>query len=111
QVKIAEANDTLPTRWSATGIAVSSNSFVKQFHSIWETEAVARPIIPQGAYLFDVADPSIRAALIGKQSASQALNTIAYAWNRLGAGNTIRQSALTPGASQVSIQKSCGYQK
>ena len=101
QVKIAEVNDTLPTRWSASRIAVSSNSFIKQFHSIWETEAVARPAIPQGAYLFDVADPSVRAALTGKQSASQALNTIANSWNQLGAGNEIPQSAFTPSASQT----------
>ena len=101
QVEIAKANGTLPTRWSATRTAVSSNSFIKQFLSIWKTEAVARPAIPQGAYLFDVADPSIRAALTGNQRASQALNTIANSWDQLGAGNEIPLSALTPGASQT----------
>lgn len=100
QVNTAEANGTLPTRWSATRTAVSSNSFNRQFHSIWETEAVARPAIPQGAYLFDVADPSIRAALKGTLNASQALNTIANSWSQLGAGK-ISQSAFTPGASQT----------
>ncbi len=101
QVAIAEANDTLPTRWSATKMAVSSNPLIKQFLSIWETQAVARPAIPQAAYLFDAADPSIQAALTGKQSASQALNTIANAWNQIGAGNEISQPAATPDASQT----------
>lgn len=99
QVEIAEANGTLPTRWSATKIVDSSNSFIKQSHSIWETEAVAPPAIPNAAYLFDVADPSIRAALTGMQTASQALNTVANSWDQLGAGHEIPQSALTPGAS------------
>jgi arabinogalactan oligomer / maltooligosaccharide transport system substrate-binding protein len=101
QVQIAEANGTLPTRWSATKIVDSSNSFIKQFHNIWETGAVAPPAIPNAAYLFDVAGPSIRAALTGMQTASQALNTIANSWDRLGAGHEIPQSALTPGASQT----------
>lgn len=101
QITIAKANYTLPTRWSATRMAVSSNPFIKQFLSIWETQAVARPAIPKAAYLFDVADPSIQAALTGKLGPSQALNNIANAWNQLGAGNEISQPASTPGASQT----------
>ena len=101
QVEIAEANDTLPTLGSATTTAAASNSFVGQFRSIWQKEAVARPTIPQAAYLFDLADPDIQAALTGTMDAHQALNTIANAWNRLGAGNAISQSAPTPGASRT----------
>ena len=101
QISVARANHTLPTLGSATRRLVSTNSFIRQFHRIWATEAVARPAIPKAAYLFDVADPSIRAAFTRNQSANQALNTIANSWNQLGAGNEIPQSALTPGTSQT----------
>ncbi len=109
QITMAEANHTLPTLKSVTSSLASSNSFTRQFHRIWQTEAVARPAIPKGAYLFDVADPSIRAALTtGKQSATQtlntakqALNTIANAWDQLGVGKEIPQPALSRGASQT----------
>ena len=101
QISVARANHTLPTLGSATRRLVSTNSFIRQFHRIWATEAVARPTIPKAAYLFDVADPSIRAVFTRNQSANQALNTIANSWNQLGAGNEIPQSALTPGTSQT----------
>ena len=56
--------------------------------------------------MFDVADPSIRAALTDVQntnsantdaqnanSANEALTTVANSWNQLGVGNEIPQSA------------------
>ncbi len=99
QVKIAEANYTLPTRQSAYQGAVCSNTVIKAFLSIEKT-VVARPVITQGAYLFDVADPSISAALTGARSADDALNAVAASWNQLGAGN-LRQSTFTPGTSST----------
>ena len=88
QVEIAKANDTLPTLESAyQDSAVSSNRFIEQFHSIWETEAVARPSIPAGGYLFDYFDPSIWAALDGVQSPSEALRAVADSWYQLGVQN------------------------
>ena len=86
QVKIAEANDTLPTRQSAyQDRKISGDSFISAFLKIKET-AVARPAIPQGRYLFDMFDPSIWAALVGVQSPNDALNTVADDWKQLGAG-------------------------
>jgi arabinogalactan oligomer / maltooligosaccharide transport system substrate-binding protein len=98
QAAIAEMNDTMPTRRSAYQDGVSSNGVIKDFLSIGDT-AVARPPIPQGGYLFDVADPNIWAALTSAQSADEALNQIAYSWKQLGAGNLVSQSTFTPGTS------------
>jgi arabinogalactan oligomer/maltooligosaccharide transport system substrate-binding protein len=98
QAAIAEANHTMPTRQSAYQDGVSSDSVINDFLSIGHT-AVARPPIPEGGYLFDVADPNIWAALTGAQSADEALNQIAYSWKQLGAGNLVSQSTFTPGTS------------
>ena len=101
QMKIAEANHTLPTLRSAYQGKVCKDPFISAFLSIKDT-AVARPPITQGAYLFDVADPSIWAALSGSLSgprrANHALNAVADSWNQLGAG-TLPQSTFTPGTS------------
>jgi len=101
QMKIAEANHTLPTLRSAYKGKVCKDPFISEFLRIKDT-AVARPPITQGAYLFDVADPSIWAALSGSLSgprrADHALNAVADSWNQLGAG-TLPQSTLTPGTS------------
>jgi hypothetical protein len=114
QVAIAKANHTLPTLATATRALVSSDSFIAQFYKIWETEAVVRPTITQAAYMFDLADTSIRTALSDAQnansantdtqnanSADEALTTVANSWNRLGIGNEIPQSALIPRTSQT----------
>ncbi len=98
QVAIANATYTLPTRQSAYQDGASSNWVIGDFLSIGDT-AVARPPIPAGGYLFDVADPNIWAALTGTQSAAEALNQIAYSWKQLGAGNLVSQSTYTPGTS------------
>jgi arabinogalactan oligomer / maltooligosaccharide transport system substrate-binding protein len=98
QAAFAEANHTMPTRQSAYQDGVSSDSVIKDFLSIGDT-AVARPPVPEGGYLFDVADPNIWAALTGAQSADEALNQIAYSWKQLGAGNLVSQSTFTPGTS------------
>jgi len=100
QIAIAEANHTLPTRQSAYQGEFSNDPFISAFLQIRAT-GVARPAIPQGGYLFDVADPSIRAALNGMQTATYALNAIAHSWNQLGAGKQISQSTFTPDASQT----------
>ena len=55
---------------------------VMAFHSILNT-AHARPVIPQGAQLFEAFDPNIVAALDGRKSASDALNAVAQAWKQL----------------------------
>ena len=84
QAQIAEMDDTLPTRWSANqDNKVSSNGFISQFLNVWQTEAVARPAIPQGAHLFDVFDPSIWAALDGVESPAAALQAVANSWSQL----------------------------
>jgi len=102
QITIAEANHTLPTRHSAYRAGVLSDPFISAFLGIKsKSPVVPRPTITQAAYLFDMADPSIWAALAGTQRANEALNTVANSWNRLGAGNEIPQSALTPGRSQT----------
>ena len=101
QIKIAEANHTLPTLRSAYQGKVCKDPFISAFLSIKDT-AVARPPITQGAYLFDVADPSIWAALSGSLSgprrADHALNAVADSWDQLGAGRQ-PQLTFTPGAS------------
>ncbi len=97
QAAIAEANHTLPTRKSAYQSAVCSDPVIKEFLSI-ENTVVARPVITQDAYLFDVADPSIWAALADTRSAGDALNAVADSWNQLGAGN-LPQSTFTPSTS------------
>ena len=101
QMKIAEANHTLPTLRSAYQGKVCKDRFVSAFLSIRDT-AVARPPITQGAYLFDVADPSVWAALTGSLSgprrADHALYAVADSWNQLGAG-TLPQSTFTPDTS------------
>jgi arabinogalactan oligomer / maltooligosaccharide transport system substrate-binding protein len=90
QVAIAEKNYTLPTLASAyNDSVVSSNSFIKQFHRIWEEEAVARPAIPAGGYLFDEFDPSVWAALDGVESPSNALQAVADSWYQLGVQNQL----------------------
>jgi arabinogalactan oligomer / maltooligosaccharide transport system substrate-binding protein len=89
QEKIAETNDTLPTLGSVAKVVASENPYVRQFLSIWENEAVARPVIPDGAYLFDAFDPSIWAALDGVQSPSEALQAVADSWKQLGVQNQV----------------------
>jgi arabinogalactan oligomer/maltooligosaccharide transport system substrate-binding protein len=90
QAQIAQQNDTLPTLESAYHDSrVSSNRFIAQFHCIWEKEAVARPAIPTGAYLFDAFDPSIWTVLDGVQSPSDALHAVADSWYQLGVQNQV----------------------
>ncbi len=102
QVAIAEANHTLPTRHPAYRAGILSDPFTSVFSDIRFNSPVAlRPTIPEAAYMFDVADPSTRAALAGRQSANEALNAIANSWNQLGAGNEVPQSASTRGTSQT----------
>ena len=88
QAAIAEANHTLPTRWSVLyqDRKVSSDRFISEFRGIWKTEAVARPAIPEGGYLFDAFDPSIWAALVGVQSPEDALKAVADSWKQIGVG-------------------------
>jgi len=101
QMKIAEANHTLPTLRSAYQGKVCKDPFISAFLRIKDT-AVARPAITQGAYLFDVADPSIWAALSGSLSgprrADHALYAVAGSWNQLGAG-ALPPPTFTPGTS------------
>ena len=85
QSAISRANLTLPTRRSAYRGKVSSNLFIKEFHRISDT-AIARPAIPQGAYLFDMFDPNIWAALVGVQRPGEALSAVADSWDQFGAG-------------------------
>ena len=86
QIAIAKANHTLPTRNSAyQDPGVSGDAVIKAFHPIQNT-AKARPIIPQGGYLFDAFDPNIGAALDGAKSPTDALNAVADAWKQLLAG-------------------------
>lgn len=103
QVAIANVNHTLPTRLSGYQDGASSDPYISAFLSIKDT-VVARPAIPQDAYLFDVADPSIWAVLAGKQSVNGALNAVADSWDRLGAGHLVPQSTFTPGA----LPTACG---
>jgi len=84
QVTIAEANHTLPTRWSAyQSRNVSSDWVISAFRQTWEAEAVARPAIPQAGHLFDMFDASIADALDDVQSPIAALNAVAKAWQQL----------------------------
>ena len=101
QMKIAEANHTLPTLRSAYQNKVCKDPFISAFIHIRDTVAARPPIIP-GAYLFDVADPSILAALSGSLSgpraADHALYAVAHSWNQLGTG-ALPQPTSTPGTS------------
>jgi ABC-type glycerol-3-phosphate transport system substrate-binding protein len=103
QVAIAKLNHTLPTRLSAYQDGASSDRYISAFLSLKDTVA-ARPAIPQGAYLFDVSDTSIWAALTGQQSVNGALNAVADSWDQLGAGNLVPQSTFTHGA----LPSACG---
>jgi arabinogalactan oligomer/maltooligosaccharide transport system substrate-binding protein len=85
QVAIAKANHTLPTLSSAYS-KVSSDRFISEFHYIWEREAVARPAIPQGGYLFDAFDRSIWAVLVGVQDPQDALKAVFDSWKQIGVG-------------------------
>ena len=87
QAVIAAKNHTLPTRLSAyQDPRVSSSGFFLAFYSIQYT-AVARPAIPQSAYLLYTFDSNIRAALDGAEKPLEALNAVAEAWKRLLAGS------------------------
>lgn len=83
QVAIAKANRTLPTRQSAyQNPLISGDPVISAFHAIQNT-AVARPVIPQGGYLFDAFDSNIQAVLDGAESPPDALNAVADVWKEL----------------------------
>jgi arabinogalactan oligomer / maltooligosaccharide transport system substrate-binding protein len=83
QIAIAKANHTLPTRNSAyQDPGVSGDPVISAFHTIQNT-AVARPVIPQGGYLFDAFDSNIQAALDGAESTRDALYAVADVWKEL----------------------------
>jgi arabinogalactan oligomer/maltooligosaccharide transport system substrate-binding protein len=83
QIRIAEANHTLPTRQSAyRDNRVSGEHFISEFRAI-ESTAVPQPNIPQAVHFFETFDPHIAAALDGVESPTTALNAVAAAWKQL----------------------------
>jgi len=83
QIAIARANHTLPTRQSAyQDLKVSDDPVISAFHAIQYT-AVARPVIPQGDYLFDALDSNIQATLDGTENPTDALDAVASVWKDL----------------------------
>src|ERR1039457_426016 len=87
QIKIAEENQTLPTRTSAYTTAVSNEHFIKEFDMIEKKTVVRQPGHLQSGHLLDLLDPQIAAALDGAAGPTAALNTAAYDWKQLLAGS------------------------
>jgi arabinogalactan oligomer / maltooligosaccharide transport system substrate-binding protein len=86
EIAIAQANGTLPARTSAYTAAVLQNPVIQAFHPLLGT-AVSLPVNPKADQLFTAFDADIQNALIGTQSAQDALNKVAQDWAPLFANS------------------------